>query len=37
MIKHIINKKHNQLNYTQMAYTGLEPKSFHNNQVLSTF
>ena len=36
MIKHIINKKNNQLNYTHIAYTRLEPKSFHNNQVFLT-
>jgi len=35
MIKHII-KNNNKLNNTQMAYLGLEPKSFHTIKVLST-
>jgi len=34
MIRHIIIKKINNKNNTQMTYTGLKPKSSQHNQVL---
>ena len=36
MVKHIV-KNNNKLNNTQMAYIGLEPKSFHTIKYSQPF